>query len=160
MGGIAIMEKPKKINLLVFLWIIVCILFIFHCISFFIGSFYYPTTNKKEQIESLFSLFESNISLIISLIIVFSIINIKKWSWLINILFSFYFLIFYGRSFIYAIGAIILRDQKPFSNYFPNLYYNLWTITSLILPVIILIIFILLFRPDVKNYLKSYNLEG
>jgi len=145
------MEKPKAVNSIIFLWILTFIFLLLHCWHYLASNF-----AKHFFTHPFYYFCASNIFLVTIIVIIFSILEIKKWSWLVNIIFSFHFLLFYGVLFFHSFFMVVFYSTN---NFFNDLDYIIWTFANIMIPVIMFIIILLLFRPSVKNYLNNQSLE-
>ena len=145
------MEKPKAVNSIIFLWILTLIFLLLHCWHYYISKI----ANSYFK-YSYYYFAISNLYLIIIIFTIFSILSVKKWSWLVNIIFSFHFLFFYGVLFFHSLFMVVLYSASKFFNDFS---YITWTFANILIPVIMLLIILLLFRPSVKNYFNNQALE-
>ena len=147
-----VIEKPKFIKILIILWIIIAVCFAVHCWHFYIAFFVW----EFRDFYSILYFIESHIFLVASIVIIDGIYAARKWSWLVNVLFSFYFLLYYGRLFFNSIAVVVfLSEDGPWKNYLNAPSYVGLTIASLIIAPVVLFIFILLFKPSVKTYFNQ-----
>jgi len=149
------MERSKNIKILLTLWIIVCIIFIIHVIFFFNYGFIVEYKDLMNNFVNIGNFALSLFALIATITILISYFTVKKWSWLINVIFSFYFFVHYGYMFLEALGFIVFFSSYQSSqHYFSIPTYITWLATVLILPFLLTYIIILLFKSDVKTYFK------
>ena len=147
------MEKPKTIWALIFLWAIVVFLFTLHIWYYYTSIFIYnPPVEHKIEYYAFFIF--TNVTIIVIIVIIDSIYAARKWSWLLNVLFSFFLLVKYTQIFPHSVNVVLFTNSlSPEKN--PAAYYIAWNFASLTLPFVMLLIFILLFRPSVKKYLNQ-----
>ena len=151
-------ERPKQVNLLMFLWIIACLILAYQSWHYYMDTFIWQVNLDMIPIPGYF-LF--NIStyfyLLMSIFIIFSITNVKKYSWLLNIIFSVHFLFYFGFFSFYILHYVIFYDNLD--RYFQNMALNPnffgWGLSNAIIACIMLIILIFLFRPNVKKYFNQ-----
>jgi len=119
--------------------------------NLFVWTFAY---NISRQLQFTFYIIMSVMFFIVSMVIIYSIFTVKKWSWLVNIIFSISFLIFYVQFFFSAIYfTVFYIEYESLQCYYSHPSYLGYITASLLLPVIMLAIIILLFKPEVKKYL-------
>lgn len=148
-----IIKQPKSVKTLIFLWILSCFCILIQC------WYYYNEVFFSENVDITFygyfsNFIETNIYLIIIIVIIFGIINVKKWIWLVNVVFSFYFFMSNIHNSFTTLNCIIFSSdhQKEFSS---NYSYTAYTYSVLFLTIIMLIILILLLRPNVSKYFNE-----
>jgi len=155
------MTKPKNIQILILLWAVASICFLIHVLYFYHYSFNVEYDDISYNIRNGGLFIGSFAFFAISLLIIYITYFGKKWSWIINALFSFYFLLYTGQQLIFTITEItFLSSYKSNQAIYSIPAHQVFTVTNFIMPAIFLIIFILLFKPDVKKYLKIHVLEG
>jgi len=153
-----VIEKPKFIKILIILWIIIAVCFAVHCWHFYIAFFVWEFRDFYSILYFIEShmFFESHMFLVASIVIIDGIYAARKWSWLVNVLFSFYFLLYYGRLFFHSIIIVVfLSEYRPWKNYLNTPSYIGLTVASLIIAPVMFFIFILLFKPSVKEYFNQ-----
>ena len=147
-----VIEKPKFIKILIILWIIIVVCFAVHCWHFYMDVFVW----ELRDFYTILYFIESHIFLVVSIIIIDGIYAARKWSWLVNVLFSFFFLLYHGRMFFHSIIVVVfLSEYWPWNGYLAAPSYVGLTVANLIIAPIVFFIFILLFRPSVKEYFNQ-----
>jgi len=113
------------------------------------------------NINNIGEFFISLICFSASLLTLYSIYSKKKWSWLFNALISFTFIFYYTKMFVIIVTDIVfLSHYTSHQGVYAIPFHIVHTIIYLILPLIVVAIFILLLRPEVKEYFKNEKLEG
>jgi len=151
------MEKPKSVWILIFLWVIILVFILIHCWNWHIQAFIQPEEDLKDVMEERFSYALNIIFLILSLIIIYSIYIVKKWSWLLNIIFLVHFLFYYGAYFFQTIFYMVFYiNYASRQDLYSNPHFIAWTISCLLIPfVIAAACYLLLFNSKVKKYLNK-----
>ena len=150
------MEKPKTIKILIALLIILCI-----CIAIHINYYYIATTSNPSgeiilYLSNLHELINSIGFFITSLVMIYFVYNVKKYSWLINVIPSFILLYFYGDFSIRIMQDFVFSSHIKGTSWI----YSVTIIQSLIVSTAIMtftliIIIVWLFKPEVKKYFNQ-----
>lgn len=148
------MEKPRSVWLIVLLWVVFCILLIIR-INYFYYILQFPYEEPLKPLNYLSFVIGGIVYFIITIILLYLVLYVKKCSWLTNLLFSFYFLLLNGLYFIDSVVFILFYSNHPlYQHYYGIPGYLSNTAANLIMPGLMLLIFILLFRPEVKRYFE------
>jgi len=142
-------DRPRAVNTIIFLWFIMCILFLLRCWHYY-AKLMIQSQSIFEFYQDVLYFITNNGSLLIAVVLIFAILNEKTWAGIVSTLFSFGFLLSHGPLFFYSLLAIIFLDD--FISLFKQPHFVAVTIANLLMPFILIIIFILLFRPKVKEY--------
>ena len=145
------MEKPKTIWALIILWIFVLFLFILYIWYYYSMIFFHGLQNLNE-IEYYGLFFFVNATIIVIIVIIDSIYAARKWSWLLNVLYSFFLLIRYTQVSLHSVNVVFFTNSLSSNS---PVYYLAWNVANLILPFVMLFIFILLFKPSVRKYFNQ-----
>ena len=156
------MDKPKVIWLMILLWIIICVFLAIHIYSYYLNGFVWEQVRSDVTNEARYRFVESIVFFILSIICIYGIYTVKKWSRVFNLVLIFGTLVVYGRLFFSSVNFIV------FSSHYKNLYYYYdfphytpWLISNLIMPLVLLVIIILMFyNSDVKNYFMQNKMES
>ena len=146
------MNRPKHVNNIILLWILSLACIIFFNLHYYMETFVWQTEGFINIAGNYLFLIQSNGFLIILIVIIFNTFDVRKWSWIANVCFSFFFLLYFGQIFLYCIRIIILPVPREYVS-LPN--FIGWAIANSLIPVFMLIIFILLFKPSVKEYFNQ-----
>ena len=147
------LEKPKIIWYNIIVWIIVIILLLIHIICSYFGIFIVGQIDLKSTLETGLHYGYHLGFFIASLIILYLIFNVKKFSWFaINIL-SIAILTFYSRFFFIQVGNIVFLSSYSSSEYFYSIPHVIArSIVNLIFPFVIFAMLLLVNKPDSKKY--------
>ena len=145
--------KPRSIKILLSLWIITCFCLSIHCWNYYV-EFFIADYSSGTFTTNVLLFIAGNVFLIITIIIIYNIVEIKKWSWLVSVVFSSFFLFFYLHILFQNIILFYVR-QNYHDKFFTSLNYAVYIYTLLVLPVVLILILILLFKPSVKEYFNQ-----
>jgi len=148
------MEKPKTVWALIVLWLIAIFFFALQVWHYYSILFIDQLFTAIFSIEYISLFVFTNITIIIAIILIDSIIATRKWSWLVNIIVSFSFFFRYFLASFRSIYLMVYENKLALENN-PPIHLFGWNISSLILPFILLAIFFLLLKPDVKSYFNQ-----
>jgi len=148
-------DKPKLIKYIILSWVICLFFLTVHLLNYIINCFIIKYIGLESISTIWINLFFTLFSIIIALYIIHRIYKINKWSWLLNVIFSFYFGFHYSVNFLYSLIIFYLDIYDNQQFLFSNPIHTLWTASNFIIPFIMLFIFILMFRNEVKNYFDT-----